>query len=140
MNKNELRGTRWFYTVDPNELQGLEEYTEWLEALLTGPCTIWEENGKEFLIEIKKLVATVRGLRIVIHPNEHNPPHFHVESAEFTASFRIDDCTIMAGQISNHNYRLIKYWHKHAQKELKVAWSETRPTEQIILEKPNGNY
>ena len=72
--------------VNPSELEGLKEYAEWLEAILHRPCSVWEEDGKEFLIEIRELVARVNGLKIEIHPNEHPPPHFHVKTPKVNAS------------------------------------------------------
>ena len=117
-----------FHMVNPNELEGIEEYAEWLESILHNPCSVWEENGEEFLIEIRQLVARVNGLQIHIYPNEHPPPHFHVKSPDVNASFSIEDCKKLEGQIGAQELRKVRFWHKSAKPLLISAWNETRPT------------
>ena len=128
MDKNQLRGTKWFHIVNPAELETLEEWAEYLDAILNGPCSIREENGELILLEIRELVDTVRGMRIEIYPKEHAPPHFHVRSATVDASFRIDDCSILKGKIANSDYDKIRYWHKFAKPVLIKHWNSSRPT------------
>ncbi len=117
-----------FHMVNPDELDGLEEYAEWLEAILHNPCTVWEENGNEFLIEIRQLVARVNGLKIEIYPNEHPPPHFHVKSPNIDASFSIDSCEQINGKVGSKELRKIQFWHRSAKQLLVDVWNETRPT------------
>lgn len=118
-----------FHLVDPDELEGMDEFAEWLEALLHNPCSVWEEDGDEFLIEIRRLVARVNGLKIQIYANEHPPPHFHVKSPNVDASFSIESCEKLEGKIESQDYRKIRFWHKKAKPLLIKAWDETRPTE-----------
>jgi hypothetical protein len=44
---------------------------------------------------IKERVITIRNMEIIIYPNDHNPPHFHVKSKdnEIDAKFLIIDGT-----------------------------------------------
>ena len=131
--KEELRGTPWFHNVDPVELEGLQEFAEWLESILHNPCTVWEEDdGRSFLIEIRQLVARVNGLKIEVYSNEHPPPHFHVKSPNVDASFAIENCRLIKGEISARDRKKIEYWHKHSKPLLVESWNASRPTNCVV--------
>jgi hypothetical protein len=132
MKKSETWGTQWFCSVDPHELETFEEFAYYLEALLTGPCAVWEEGGELTLRHIKARVDTVGGLKIEIYPDEHTPPHFHVRSATVDASFRIEDCSCLAGQISRSDFDKIRYWHQNAKPLLVEKWNLLRPTDCVV--------
>ena len=128
MTVDQLRQTPWFHLIDPGKLNTLDEYAEWLEAILHNPCEMVERDGELFLIESKPLVARVDGLRIEIYPGEHPPPHFHVKSPDLSASLVIDDCRLLAGKIDARSHKKIRYWHNRAKPLLIAAWDSTRPT------------
>jgi hypothetical protein len=69
MTVDQLRQTPWFHLVDPGKLNTLDEYTEWLEAILHNPCEVFDRDGEVLLIEIKQLVDRLDGLRIEIYPD-----------------------------------------------------------------------
>ncbi len=116
-----------FHLVSTNDLSGLDEYVEWLEAILHRPCSVWEEDGELVLIQTKQLIKKLNGLKIEIHPNEHPPPHFHVTSPNIDASFTIQDCELLNGSLSNKEFDKIRYWHKAAKGLLIEVWDSTRP-------------
>jgi len=124
----ELKKTPWFHNVEPERLVSFEDFAVWLEAILHNPCSVWEEDGEEYLLEIKQLVARLNGLKIEIFSNEHPPPHFHVRSPKVNASFSIEDCSVLNGKIATGDLKKIQYWHKHAKPLLIRAWDSTRPT------------
>ena len=128
LTKDQLRKFGKFHLIDPADLNGLEEYAEWLEAILHNPCSVWEENGTEFLIEIRQLVARVNGLKMEIYANEHPPPHFHVKSPNVNASFTIESCEKLEGSLDPKDFKKVKFWHKSAKQLLVNAWNDTRPT------------
>ena len=132
IRKEKLKQTPFFHAVDPEELEGIDEFAQWLEALLHNPCSVWEENGELVLLEIRQLVARMNGLKIEIYPNEHAPPHFHVTSPNVNASFSIENCEILNGKISSNDLNKIRYWHKHAKSLLIECWDNTRPTDCIV--------
>jgi hypothetical protein len=133
MDKDALKKTPFFHLVDPNKLNGIEDYTAWLEAILHNSCSVWEEeNGEQFLIEIRQLVQRVNGLKIEIYSNEHPPPHFHVKSAEINASFDIESCTLLEGTIDGRDIKKVEFWHKHSKSLLIEIWNSTRPTECVV--------
>ncbi|KPV93227.1 hypothetical protein AN395_00353 [Pseudoalteromonas sp. P1-30] len=130
--KEFAKKTGRLYLVDDSEIESVREYCEMLEQLLTGPFSIWEEDGELQVLEIKQLVEKVGGLKIEIYSNEHPPPHFHVKSANINASFAIEDCLKLNGKVDTSDYKKIKYWHKRAKPKLIEAWNNTRPTNCVV--------
>lgn len=129
LTKELARKIRFFHLIDPGELDGVEEYAEWLEAILHGPCSIWEkDNGELVLVEVRQLVERVNGLKIEIYANEHPPPHFLVKSPNVNAIFSIEDCDKLQGHTNANDYHKIRFWHKSAKHLLISVWNETRPT------------
>jgi len=128
MSVEELKKTPWFHNVDPEKLETFDDHAAWLEAILHNPCNVWEEDGEMFLIEIRQLIARVNGLKIEVYSNEHPPPHFHVKSPNVNASFDIENCSLLEGNIEGRDKKKIQFWHKYAKPLLIEAWDSTRPT------------
>ena len=78
---------------------------------------------------IKELVDRVDGLRIIINPREHAPPHFHVAGADIDALFSIEDCQLIKGNIGPRQQHLVRWWHKSAKSKLITIWNRTRPAD-----------
>jgi hypothetical protein len=136
MAKDRLTGTLSLCFIDPQELDGLDEWVEYLDALINGPCLILEESNDLILVPdpliIRVRIALVRNMKIEIRSNEHAPPHFHVISPEIDASFTIDNCEILQGKISTKDYKKIKYWHQSAKPMLIETWNSVRPTDCVV--------
>lgn len=125
--KKALLGSPSFFLVASEDLEGLDEWAEYLDSILHGPCRIEELAGSLLLVEERKLVDHVRGLKVKIFGDEHPPPHFHVESSDVDASFTINDCRLINGTVSGKELRAIQYWHKLARPHLVNVWNTTRP-------------
>ena len=130
--KSDVWGTRWAYNVDPRELVDLDELATWLDALLQGPCSIWGDGDDSRVIEIRQRVDFIDGGRGGVLTNEHAPPHIHVTSHDFSASFRIADCDLLAGSVGTQELRKIRHWHRSARAKLQDAWDSTRPTDCVV--------
>jgi hypothetical protein len=50
MDKNQLRAANRFYLADPTDLDTFDEFAEYIEAILSSPCSIWEEDGNLTLL------------------------------------------------------------------------------------------
>lgn len=125
----EMLNSPVFFRTNPVELKTFYELCVWLEAMLSGPCGIWEYNdGSTFVITQRALVERVKGLTIIINPNEHPPPHFHVKYSDNNISFCIKDCSLIVGNIGDRELKIVKHWHKYSQKKLIQKWNDTRPT------------
>ncbi|WP_323816408.1 DUF4160 domain-containing protein [Cellvibrio sp. NN19] len=133
ITKELARKIHRFHLANPNDLAGIEEFTEWLEAILHEPCSVWEnEDGSLQLLEIRQLVERLNGLKIEIYSDEHAPPHFHVKSPNINASFSIESCELIAGEISSQEYKKVKYWHNHSKNVLIQKWNSTRPENCVV--------
>ena len=102
MQKDLARSMGLFCLVDPNELSGPDEWAEWLLDLGSGLCDVVERDGELVLLEVRRRVAVIdHGMRVEIYPGEHAPPHFHVKSESINASFSIDDCSLLRGNVTS---------------------------------------
>ena len=129
ISKDQLRKAGRFELADPGTLDGLDEWTLWLEAILHGPCSIFFHDGEPILLEGKQLVERLAGLKLEIYPDEHAPPHFHVRASGLNASFAIEDCRLLQGKPSPDVLDKVRYWHRHSKHKLIEAWNATRPTD-----------
>jgi hypothetical protein len=82
-------------------------------------------NGE--LYEVRFIVSQIGSLKIVIHPNEHPPPHFHVKSDRFEASITVQECKVLNGSIKSQDLKKIEYWHKMHKEQLIEVWNDLRP-------------
>ena len=55
-------------------------------------------------------ISMFYGIKIYIPPKDHNPPHFHVEYAEFQAQVEIKTGNILAGQLPPRARALTEEW------------------------------
>jgi hypothetical protein len=58
--------------------------------------------------------------------NEHAPPHFHVEYAEYKASVNIQTLEVIEGKLSRRAQELVLDWAELHQKELLEDWELCR--------------
>ena len=78
--------------------------------------------------EIKQQMGRINGLKIEMYHNDHNPPHFHVKSncGTIDATFKLDDCSLLNGEISRADYQRIKYFFDSKKEILVKFWEETK--------------
>ena len=71
-------------------------------------------------------ISLFYGIRITMNWDEHNPPHFHVEYAEYKATVSILECVIIKGAIPNMQLKLVLAWATIHQDELMQNWELAR--------------
>ncbi len=71
-------------------------------------------------------VATVDGVKINFYFDDHPPPHFHAEHAEYRAMIDIDTLRIIEGGLPRPHYRRVVAWAKTRKPELLLAWTYCR--------------
>ena len=108
------------------EAQSLDDSAAVLYDLLSGGYSVWIDGS---LYSIKQLVARIKGLQIHVYPNEHPPPHFHVRSPDIDASFTIQDCTLMRGNIDSREQKLVHWWYERSRPLIVAAWNAARPSD-----------
>ncbi|WP_078118529.1 DUF4160 domain-containing protein [Thiosocius teredinicola] len=108
------------------EAISLEEIAEVLKLLLGGGYSIGEDGS---LYYIRQLVAQVKGLKIEVFAKEHAPPHFHVRGGGVNASFSLESCEHLQGNVGRREKALIEWWYQRSREQLIHAWNSTRPTD-----------
>ncbi len=68
------------------------------------------------------ILSTFLGMVIKIFHNDHNPPHIHVEYAEFKAQVEIATGRVISGKLPPRSARALNEWRKLHLKELHQAW------------------
>ena len=67
-------------------------------------------------------ISSFYGILIRMFFNDHAPPHFHVQYAEFKATVDIMTLTISSGQLPRRAQELVLDWAELHQKELLEDW------------------
>lgn len=67
-------------------------------------------------------ISSFYGISIRMFFNDHVPPHFHVEYAEFKATIDILDLTISSGKLPRRAQELVLAWAELHQNELLIDW------------------
>ena len=68
------------------------------------------------------VISLFYGLRITMKWDEHNPPHFHVEYAEYKAIIFIQENIVGKGYLPNKQLRLVLAWCELHKDELMQNW------------------
>jgi len=62
------------------------------------------------------------GIAIYMYFRDHNPPHFHAIYAEHEALIRIDDGSLVGGELPRTASQLVERWRKLHLAELIENW------------------
>ena len=79
-------------------------------------------------------ISLFYGIKVTMNWDEHNPPHFHVEYAEYKASVSILECVVIKGAIPNRQLKMVLAWAVIHQDELMQNWElakENKPLNRI---------
>lgn len=71
-------------------------------------------------------ISLFYGIRITMNWNEHNPPHFHVDYAEYNATVLIREGVICDGYLPNRQLKLVLAWCELHNDELMQNWELLR--------------
>ncbi len=72
-------------------------------------------------------LAIIDGINILMWPNDHPPPHFHVRFAGRTGKFDIATGRMIKGTLSRKTVKKVESWTIANQAMLSQAWSNSRP-------------
>jgi hypothetical protein len=68
-------------------------------------------------------VGRIEGVKIQIYPDEHPPPHFHAEFAEFRAVIEIDTLRVMKGSLPPAKLRAVLAWASARREALRASFA-----------------
>ncbi len=75
------------------------------------------------------------GIVIYMYFRDHDPPHFHAIYGEHEALVRIDDGTIVRGELPRTASRLVREWAVLRRAELTANWDRAQaPTVLLPIE------
>lgn len=69
-------------------------------------------------------IADLGAFRITMYFGDHNPPRFHVVSADFAAQVLIGDLTILNGSLPPNVLRRVREWADRNHGILEAKWRE----------------
>jgi hypothetical protein len=75
-------------------------------------------------------ISTFYGIIIRMFFNDHAPPHFHVEYAEFKAEIAIETLAVLNGRLPRRALALVLEWAALHRDELLDDWTLCRQHEQ----------
>lgn len=83
------------YTLSEDEIERVDRNN--LAAVLERQLDTTEVSPEGLVYKIKKYIASAGELRLEMHPQDHDPPHFHVTSKQrkIIAKFRVDDLELI---------------------------------------------
>jgi hypothetical protein len=59
--------------------------------------------------------------------NDHNPPHFHVETTEGRAMLKLSDFSVIEGQAPARAIKEARAWAEGNRDRLEKVWKEMHP-------------
>ena len=107
-----------------------------LEKVLSDILQIYmnydDSDIEELLIEPnlakKERVDKIDGLEVIIHSNDHNPPHFHVKTKDkkIDAKFLIETGEYISGEIDSKNLKRIQAYYNSPKTKIvmQIIWSK----------------
>ena len=94
-------------------------------SLLFSSCRVWPDGT---VIETKQQIARIGSVIIKVFSKEHAPPHFHVNHSGKEATYKIENCERIKGNLGNEEDKIVKYWFEAEGKSSLIdAWNRTRP-------------
>jgi hypothetical protein len=71
-------------------------------------------------------IALVAGVRIIIYPKDHLPPHLHAILAEHEAMISIVTGDLLEGSLPRAKLRVVQKWLEAHREEVAFVWQEIR--------------
>lgn len=80
-------------------------------------------------------ISMFYGIIIRMFYDDHNPPHFHVDYGEYSATYSFDGILI-EGNIPKNQQKLIEAWTVIHKEELIANWNLSRNNEKLFYISP----
>ncbi len=71
-------------------------------------------------------IALVFGVRIIIYPKDHLPPHLHAKFAEHEALISIATGDVLEGSLPKATVRAVQDWLAPRREQVAYVWREIR--------------
>ncbi|MGH6923985.1 MAG: DUF4160 domain-containing protein [Propylenella sp.] len=71
-------------------------------------------------------IAIVSGVRIIIYPKDHLPPHLHAKFAEYEAMISILTGDVLEGSLPRPKLSAVQEWLTGRREHVAYVWDEIR--------------
>ncbi len=71
-------------------------------------------------------IALVSGVRVIIYPKDHLPPHLHAKFAEHEAMISIVTGDVLEGSFPRAKLRAVQEWLAARREQVAYVWREIR--------------
>ena len=76
------------------------------------------------------------GIVVAMYYDEHNPPHFHARYNEFKASIRINDLSVLEGNLPPRAMGILIEWALIHKNELMDEWNLAKNQKELFSIEP----
>lgn len=79
-------------------------------------------------------VAVVFGMAILLYYDDHDPPHFHVKAADFSAKVDLGDLAVIevSGRLRTRDVARLRRWAAIHRPALYENWNRARRGERLL--------
>jgi hypothetical protein len=71
-------------------------------------------------------IAIIAGVRVIIYPKDHLPPHLHARFAEHEAMISIATGDVLEGSIPRAKLAAVQEWLSTHREQVAYVWQEIR--------------
>jgi hypothetical protein len=71
-------------------------------------------------------IAIIAGVKILVYYNDHLPPHFHADFAEFKSQISMLNGQLIEGKLPPSKLAIIEQWTIEHKKELLECWKKAQ--------------
>lgn len=82
------------------------------------------------------VISIFRGIKVMMYYNEHMPPHFHAEYAEYKCIVDILNGCVIRGSFPSRQLKLVLAWCELYRDELMQNWELAKNQSKLVLIDP----
>lgn len=127
---------------DPNVIaltprsKNSENMTGWRNELASAALNTLVLTQSSIRINEMPAISRFMGITIAMYFDDHQPPHFHARSGEFSAKMRTDTLELLVGDLPRRELRLVLAWAELHASELQENWRRARAGETLQAIEP----
>jgi hypothetical protein len=79
-------------------------------------------------------IAVIFGMTILLYYDDHDPPHFHVKAADFSAKIDLGDLAVLeaSGRLCTRDLARLRRWATRHRAALYDNWNRARRGERLL--------
>ena len=98
------------------------------------PAEIKEFFDEVFeLYEIRGGIGEFKGIKFIVHTNDHNPPHVHAKYDKYEISISLLDYSVLVGNLPSKNQNIAIKWVKKNKDYILKYWDDKTLTSHLPL-------